>query len=66
MRRRKKDLVELYGLAAKVGPSDLEITDWGFRVGDLHNIGGDADGLQSIIAEAKRASAQLTELLSHP
>jgi hypothetical protein len=45
-------MIELSDLATKASVDHTEISDWGFRLGELHNIGGDADGLQAIIAEA--------------
>lgn len=45
-------LIDLYRLAAKAGVNHAEISDWGCRVGELHNIGADADGLQAITVEA--------------
>jgi putative DNA primase/helicase len=45
-------LVELYELADKAAVHHTEISDWGLRVGELHNI-GDADELQAIMVEAR-------------
>jgi hypothetical protein len=48
-------LIDLYRLAAKAGVNHTDISDWGFRIGDLYSIGFDTDGLQAIIAEAIQA-----------